>query len=71
MEDSVPMIDKETFRTVISRTRVTLLGKDTEEKHYLGRMINTMPVLLECRTEEDKRVLESILKKAGWQALLL
>ena len=68
LEDSVPMKDKGTFRTVINRTRVTLLGKDTEEKHYLGRLINTMPVLLECRTEEDKRVLEAILEKAGWHS---
>ena len=28
-----------------------------EEKQYKGRTINTMPVLLECRTEEDKRIL--------------
>ena len=68
MEDSVKLKDKETFRTVISRTRVTLLGKDTEEKHYLGRKINTMPVLLECRTEEDKRLLELILQEAGWHS---
>ena len=33
MEDSVILKDKETFRTVISRTRVSLLGKDTKEKH--------------------------------------
>ena len=68
MEDNVRLKDKEAFRTVISRTRVTLLGKDTEEKHYLGRKINTMPVLLECRSEEDKSVLELILQEAGWHS---
>ena len=40
--------DKERFRSVISRTRVSLLGKETEEKQYRGRKINTLPVLLEC-----------------------
>ena len=68
MEDSVTLKDKETFRMVISRTRVTLLGKDTEEKHHLGRKINTMPVMLECRTAEDKRVLELILQDVGWHS---
>ena len=27
-----------------------------------------MPVLLECRTEEDKRVLGEILQEAGWHS---
>ena len=68
LQDSVAHKDKERFRTVIGRTRVSLLGKETEEKQYRGRTINTMPVLLECRTEEDKRVLREILQVAGWHA---
>ena len=60
--------DKERFRSVISRTKVSLLGKETEEKQYRGRKINTLPVLMECRTEEDKRVLEEILQEAGWHS---
>ena len=60
--------DKERFRSVISRTKVSLLGKETEEKQYRGRKINTLPVLLECRTEEYKRVLEEILLEAGWHS---
>ena len=50
---------------MINRTRIRLFGKVTEEKQYQGRKINTLPVLLECRTEEDKRVLEEILWEAG------
>ena len=60
--------DKERFRSVISRTKVSLLGKETEEKQYRGRKINTLPVLMECRTKEDKRVLEEILQEAGWHS---
>ena len=48
LQDSVAHKDKEIFRSVISRTRVSLLGKETEEKQYRGRTINTLPVLLEC-----------------------
>ena len=29
---------------------------------------DTLPVLMECRTEEDKRVLEEILQEAGWHS---
>ena len=54
MKEVVPQNDKERFVTVINRTRIRLLGKDTEEKQYQGRKINTLPVLIECRTEEDK-----------------
>ena len=68
MQDSVAHKDKERFRTVIGRTRVSLLGKGTEVKQYKGRTINTMPVLLECRTEEDKRELGEILQEAGWHS---
>ena len=60
--------NKERFRSLISRTRVSLLGKETEEKQYRGRKINTLPVLLECRTEEDKRVFEEILQEADWHS---
>ena len=65
MKEVVPQNDKERFGTVINRTRIRLLGKDTEEKQYQGRKINTLPVLIECRTEEDKRVLEEILRESG------
>ena len=68
MKERVLQKDKESFRTVINRTRIRLLGKDTEERQFQGRKINTLPVLLECRTEEDKRVLEEILRKAGWHS---
>ena len=61
LQDSVANRDKERFRSVICRTRVSLLGKETEEKQYRGRKINTLPVLMECRTEEDQRLLEEIL----------
>ena len=47
MKERVLQKDKESFRTVINRTRIRLLGKDTEE---------------------DKRVLEEILRKAGWHS---
>ena len=67
-QDSVSHKDKERFRSVISRTRVSLLGKETEEKQFRGRKINTLPVLMECRTKEDKRVLEEILQEAGWHS---
>ena len=67
-QDSVSQKDKERFRAVISRTRVSLLGKETEEKQYRGRKVNTLPVLMECKTEEDKRVLEEILQEAGWHS---
>ena len=68
LQDSVTHKDKERFRTVIGRTRVSLLGKGTVVKQYKGRMINTMPVLLECRTEEDKLELGEILHEAGWHS---
>ena len=47
-QDSVSHKDKERFRSVISRTRVSLLGKEAEEKQYMGRKVNTLPVLMEC-----------------------
>ena len=68
LQDSVAHKDKERFRTVIGRTRVSLLGKGTVVKQYKGRTINTMPVLLECRTEEDKLELGEILQEAGWHS---
>ena len=68
LQDRVTHKDKERFRSVISSTRVSLLGKETEEKQYRGRKINTLPVLLECRTEEDKRVFEEILQEADWHS---
>ena len=66
MRERVLQKDKERFGTVINRTRIRLLGKNTEEKQYLGRKIDTLPVLLECRTEDDKKTLEAILREAGW-----
>ena len=47
-QDSVSQKDKERFRAVISRTRVSLLGKEAEEKQYIGRKVNTLPVPMEC-----------------------
>ena len=68
MKEDENFADRKRFDTLIRRTRIVLLGKETKFKSYKSKAIYTVPVLLECRTETDKLEVEEILRVAGWHA---
>jgi hypothetical protein len=48
---------------LVHRTRVVVLGKETNPVTISGKKIYTVPILLECRNEEEKEEM-SILREA-------
>ena len=57
--------DRMEIDKVLKKTRVVVLGKETEARTVNQKTIETVPILLECRTETDRKVIEDALKGAG------
>jgi len=57
--------DRTEMDKILGKTRVIVLGKETESRTVSQKTIETAPILLECRTETDKKGIEDILKGAG------
>ena len=66
MKEDVVLSDRKRFDILINRTRLVVLGKETQQSMYQGEWIHTVPILLECRNEGDKMELEDILRNCQW-----
>jgi hypothetical protein len=62
MREDINLKERKRFDILIKRTRIIVLGKETKAITINGRKIYTVPILLECRNEEDKVELEGILR---------
>jgi hypothetical protein len=58
--------DRNRFDRIMRKTRIVLLGKKTESKRERGRVMNTVPVLLELQSRQDTDELETMLRKVGY-----
>jgi hypothetical protein len=50
---------------VLRRTRVVVLGKETENRKVEGKDLATVPILFQCLDRKDVMVLEDVLRAAG------
>jgi hypothetical protein len=60
--------DRHRYDRIMRKTRIVLLGKKTEVRRDRGRVMNTVPVLLELQNSQDRDELEMLLRKAGYFA---
>jgi hypothetical protein len=65
VKEDTRLTDRKRLDILLRRTRIIVLGKGTTEIQTRGGRIHTVPILLEMRTEEDKRDMETILRGAG------
>ena len=54
--------DRKEVVRVMERTRVIVLGKETETRTVNQKVIETIPILLDCRSETDRTVIENTLR---------
>jgi hypothetical protein len=66
MREDVRLSERKRFDNLLSKTRVIVLGKETTLRTMGERRIHTVPILLECRTIQEKEELEEILKGANY-----
>jgi hypothetical protein len=66
MREDVVLGERKRYDILIKRTRIIILGKETVRRTRGTRTIFSVPILLECRSEDDKAELESILRVAGY-----
>jgi hypothetical protein len=66
MKDDAKLNDRRRLDFLLKRTRVIVLGKGTSKVVVRDGSIFSVPILLECRNEEDRIELEIILKGAGY-----
>ena len=60
--------ERNRFDRIMRKTRIVLLGKKTESRREKGRVVNTVPVLLELQSRQDTDELEMMLRKGGYFA---
>jgi len=65
IKEGAKVADRMEIDKVLKNTRVIVLGKETETRTVNQKTIETVPILLECRTETDRKVIEDVLKGAG------
>ena len=65
-KEDVKLKDRKRMDSLMRRTRVIVLGKETAAVMVRGKKVFTVPVLLECRNEEDKGELYEILREAEY-----
>jgi hypothetical protein len=65
-KEDVKLKDRKRMDSLMRRTRVIVLGKETVAVTVRGKKVYTVPVLLECRNEEDKGELYEILREAEY-----
>jgi hypothetical protein len=66
LKEDVKLTARKRLDTIMRRTRVSVLGKETVAGTIRGKTVFTVPVLLECRNEEDKWELSAILREAEY-----
>jgi hypothetical protein len=66
MKEDTKLGDRKRLDFLLKRTRVIILGKGTTRVKVADKVMNTVPILLECRTEDDRIELELILRGAGY-----
>jgi hypothetical protein len=66
MREDVVLGERKRYDILIRRTRIIILGKETVKRTRGRDTIYSVPILLECRNEEDKIELEGILRTADY-----
>jgi hypothetical protein len=66
LKEDVKLTARKRLGTIMRRTRVIVLGKETVAVTIRGKTVFTVPVLLECRNEDDKWELSAILREAEY-----
>jgi hypothetical protein len=66
MREDVRLSERKRLDSLLSKTRVIVLGKETTLRTMGERRIHTVPILLECRTIQEKEELGEILKGANY-----
>jgi hypothetical protein len=61
-KEDVKLNDRKRLDILLRRTRIIILGKVTVAVTVRGKRLYTVPVLLECRNEDDKEELSDILR---------
>ena len=73
MKEDVNLADWKRADTLIRRTKIIILGKETVRRELVDgdslRWIFTVPILLEFRSENDKLELEDMLRAGGWYSV--
>lgn len=57
--------DKLWLSNVLRRTRIVVLGKETQQRKVNGKTISTVPILFCCQNRLDAGDLDTLLRKAG------
>jgi hypothetical protein len=57
--------DKLWLTNVLRRTRIVVLGKETQQRKVNGKDISTVPILFCCQNRLDAGDLDTLLRKAG------
>jgi hypothetical protein len=65
-KEDVKLNDRKRLDILLRRTRIIILGKETVGVTVRGKRLYTVPVLLECRNEDDKEELSDILRDAEY-----
>jgi hypothetical protein len=65
-KEDVKLNNRKRLDTLLRRTRIIILGKETVAVTVRGKRLYTVPVLLECRNEDDKEELSDILRDAEY-----
>jgi hypothetical protein len=65
-KEDVKLTNRKRLDTLLRRTRIIILGKETVAVTVRGKRLYTVPVLLECRNEDDKEELSDILRDAEY-----
>jgi hypothetical protein len=65
-KEDVKLNDRKRLDILLRRTRIIILGKETVAVTVRGKRLYTVPVLLECRNEDDKEELSDILRDAEY-----
>jgi hypothetical protein len=66
MREDVRLSERKRLDKLLSKTKVIVLGKETTLRTMGKKSIHTVPILLECRTIQEKEELEEILKGANY-----
>jgi hypothetical protein len=66
MREDVVLGERKRYDILIRRTRIIILGRETVKRTRGKDTIFSVPILLECRNEDDKFELEAILRTAGY-----
>jgi hypothetical protein len=60
------LADRRRLEMLLRKTRIIVLGKGTTRRTDRDKIIHTVPILFECRSEDDRMELEYILRGAEY-----